>query len=142
MNTDREIILFETADKEITLSVPVDQNDVWLNRAQMAELFGRDIKTVGKHTTKEGLREIIHRERAIELCFEGHQYDDIRRWKEADIEFNEPIMGWDASKNELKDFYRQTNWQNRTWVTPRDYFTPLSNGILNMNPNLVQNFGW
>lgn len=108
--------------------------DVWAN--------GEIVKTVGKHATKEGLREIIHHERAVELCFEGHQYNDIRRWKEADIEFNEPIMGWDSSKGEIKDFYRQTNWQSRTWVTPRDYFTPLANSILNKNPNLVQNFGW
>lgn len=46
---DREIVLFETEDKEITLSVPVDQNEVWLNRVQMAQLFNRDIKTIGKH---------------------------------------------------------------------------------------------
>ncbi len=44
-----EIVLFETEDKEITLSVPVEQETVWLNRRQMAELFDRDVKTIGKH---------------------------------------------------------------------------------------------
>jgi hypothetical protein len=43
------IVLFETEDKEITLSVPVEQETVWLNRSQMAELFDRDVKTIGKH---------------------------------------------------------------------------------------------
>ncbi|MFR8070239.1 MAG: hypothetical protein ACLU79_13380 [Clostridium sp.] len=33
----------------ITLPVVVEQETVWLNRNQMAELFGRDIKTIGKH---------------------------------------------------------------------------------------------
>ena len=33
----------------ITLPVAVEQETVWLNRNQMAELFGRDIKTIGKH---------------------------------------------------------------------------------------------
>lgn len=33
----------------ITLPVAVEQATVWLNRNQMAELFGRDIKTIGKH---------------------------------------------------------------------------------------------
>lgn len=33
----------------ITLPVAVEQEIVWLNRNQMAELFGRDIKTIGKH---------------------------------------------------------------------------------------------
>ena len=36
-------------DKMITLHVAVEQETVWLNRNQMAELFGRDIKTIGKH---------------------------------------------------------------------------------------------
>lgn len=46
---DNEIVLFETSDKKIKLSVPIDQETVWLNRNQMAELFDRDIKTIGKH---------------------------------------------------------------------------------------------
>ena len=44
-----EIVLFETKDKEVRLSVAVDEKNVWLNREQMAELFGRDVKTIGKH---------------------------------------------------------------------------------------------
>ena len=44
-----EIILFETADKEIKLTVSVKNNTVWLNRNQLAKLFGRDVKTIGKH---------------------------------------------------------------------------------------------
>ena len=44
-----EIVLFETKDQEVKLSVPVDKGNVWLNRQQMAELFGRDVKTIGKH---------------------------------------------------------------------------------------------
>ena len=44
-----EIVLFE--DDGLKLEVPVtpQQETVWLNRAQMAELFDRDIKTIGKH---------------------------------------------------------------------------------------------
>ena len=44
-----EIVLFETEDNEIRLEVPVTEENVWLNRQQMAELFDRDIKTIGKH---------------------------------------------------------------------------------------------
>ncbi len=39
-----EIILFETADNEIRLNVNIDGDTVWLNRTQLAELFGRDKK--------------------------------------------------------------------------------------------------
>lgn len=44
-----EIILYETADHSVKLNVSTDGETVWLNRAQLAELFGRDIKTIGKH---------------------------------------------------------------------------------------------
>lgn len=49
MAKENEIVLFETEDKEITLNVKVNQDTVWLNRKQMADLFGRDVKTIGKH---------------------------------------------------------------------------------------------
>ncbi len=44
-----EIVLFETKDKGVKLSVPVNKGNVWLNRQQMADLFDRDVKTIGKH---------------------------------------------------------------------------------------------
>ena len=49
MAKENEIVLFETEDKEIALNVKVDKDTVWLNRNQMADLFGRDVKTIGKH---------------------------------------------------------------------------------------------
>lgn len=51
-----EILLFETEDKSITIQVNVEQETVWLNRNQMAELFDRDVKTIGKHV-KAALQE-------------------------------------------------------------------------------------
>jgi len=44
-----EIVIFETEDRSVTLPVTVENETVWLNRKQMAELFDRDIKTIGKH---------------------------------------------------------------------------------------------
>lgn len=49
MKNNNEIVIFETEDKAVTLSVPVEQETVWLSRDQMAELFDRDVKTIGKH---------------------------------------------------------------------------------------------
>lgn len=36
-------------DGELELDVSVDHETVWLSRNQISELFGRDIKTIGKH---------------------------------------------------------------------------------------------
>ena len=44
-----ELILFESQDKSISLNVTQRNGSVWLNRNQMAELFDRDVKTIGKH---------------------------------------------------------------------------------------------
>lgn len=52
----KEIVLFETEDNEIKLEVPINEETVWLNRQQMAELFDRDVKTIGKHINN-ALRE-------------------------------------------------------------------------------------
>lgn len=45
----KEIVLF--TDGNVVLEVPItpEQDTVWLNRNQMAELFKRDVKTIGKH---------------------------------------------------------------------------------------------
>ena len=45
-----EIILFE--DQNVRLEVNMKDETVWLNRRQIATLFDRDIKTIGKHIKK------------------------------------------------------------------------------------------
>jgi len=42
-----EIVIFN--NQEVKLEVNMKDDTVWLNRNQMAELFGRDVKTIGKH---------------------------------------------------------------------------------------------
>jgi len=57
---DNEIILYQP-DGSISLEVRVENETVWLNRQQMALLFDRDVKTIGKHINnalKEELRGI------------------------------------------------------------------------------------
>lgn len=44
-------------------------------------------KSVNKHMSKRGLREIIKQERTIEMAFEGHRYNDLRRWKKEPIKY-------------------------------------------------------
>ena len=46
---ENELILFESQDKTVVLPVQMKDETVWLNRNQMAELFDRDVKTIGKH---------------------------------------------------------------------------------------------
>jgi hypothetical protein len=43
-----EIILYQP-DHSLKLEVRLENETVWLNRLQMAQLFDRDVKTIGKH---------------------------------------------------------------------------------------------
>ena len=47
MNNSIEI--YRSQDGSVQLNVKLENETVWLNRQQMAELFGRDYKTVSKH---------------------------------------------------------------------------------------------
>ena len=50
-----EIVIYQP-DEITRLEVLVEGETVWLNRHQLASLFGRDVKTIGKHI-KNALRE-------------------------------------------------------------------------------------
>ena len=55
---DSNIVIFESEDKSVCIKVQMTDDTVWLNRNQLAELFGRNVKTIGKHinnTLKEEL---------------------------------------------------------------------------------------
>lgn len=47
-NNDNAIILYQP-DSTLSLNVRVENETVWLNRNQIALLFDRDVKTIGKH---------------------------------------------------------------------------------------------
>lgn len=44
-----DVVVFKNGELEIQVNVTPNDETVWLNREQMAELFNRDIKTIGKH---------------------------------------------------------------------------------------------
>lgn len=95
-----------------------------------------------KYKSVDGLREIIHQEREIELAFEGERLWDLKRWKKAADYLNNNVLGWNVRGKTPEDYYRPTLLFEQRFVTPRDYLWPLSIGELRRNPNLVQNPGW
>lgn len=56
-----EIIIYQAQESSIRLEVKIEDETVWLNRKQLAQLFNRDVKTIGKHIVnalKEELDDI------------------------------------------------------------------------------------
>lgn len=102
-----------------------------------------------KYNTQSGMREIVQRERSIELSFEGQRFWDIRRWKTAPTEYHTPLMGWNTNVSVIDGTEEEVN---RMMYKPqllvdqkfgvRDYFWPIRISDIEVNPNLVQNIGW
>ncbi|MDR1583694.1 MAG: RagB/SusD family nutrient uptake outer membrane protein [Prevotellaceae bacterium] len=98
-------------------------------------------RTVNKHTTKLGMRDIILQERAIEFAFEGIHYWDMVRYNKATTEFSQPVTGWNAMGRRRADFFLVRTVQFRRF--PRSsYLWPISVNEMNTNSNLVNNPGW
>ena len=95
----------------------------------------------GYYKTQYGMRDIIRRERLIELCFESQRYWDIRRWKEAANEYQKGIYGFTVAGSAPEDYYVRRLVSAQTFGL-KDYFWPIYTYYLDRNPNLVQNLGW
>jgi len=57
MKEQNQIEIYQAKDGTTQINVQFEQETVWLNRNQLASLFDRDIKTIGKHINnvfKEG----------------------------------------------------------------------------------------
>ena len=48
-NLNNEIVIYQSEDGQTQLDVKLEGESVWLNRQQLAKLFDRDVKTIGKH---------------------------------------------------------------------------------------------
>ncbi|SFL52894.1 Starch-binding associating with outer membrane [Porphyromonadaceae bacterium KH3CP3RA] len=95
----------------------------------------------GRYNTEAGMRQIIHRERLIELAFEGQRFWDLRRWKEAPAEYEKGIYGFKVTASRPEDYYQKILLAEQNFAL-KDYFWPIQTSLIEQNPNLVQNIGW
>ena len=92
--------------------------------------------------TQEQMRELIRRERRIELLDEGKRYTDLRRWMIAKDVFSEPIRGLNVkATNDDAFFFTQRNFMTRSFED-RNYLWPIYQTYIDNNPKLVQNYGY
>jgi hypothetical protein len=98
-------------------------------------------KTVNKHRTKEGMRDIILEERAVELAFEGQHFWDMIRHKKATSEFSTPVWGWTHTGTTAQTFFVLEVKESRRF-TITDCLWPIDLNELNTNGKLIQNPGW
>jgi hypothetical protein len=92
--------------------------------------------------TQDQMRELIRRERRIELLDEGKRYTDLRRWMIAKDVFSEPIRGLNVkATTDDAFFFTQRNFMTRSFED-RNYLWPIYQTYIDNNPKLVQNYGY
>ena len=100
------------------------------------------------YNDSELLRAAIKRERQVEFLGENSfRYYDLRRWKDALIEENQPFMGCNINisndESRVQQFYRPTVVASMPKVfVQKMYLWPFTTDELKRNTNLTQNPGW
>jgi hypothetical protein len=107
----------------------------------VAESWSQHSIYPGKFQSKEGMREIIHQERNIELAFEGHRFWDLRRWKKSIEYYNQPVMGWNTEGVAAQDFYQPVTFSRKPYGL-KDVLWPIMQDEILRNTKLIQNPGW
>lgn len=88
----------------------------------------------------EEFRTLVRNERRVELCFEGHRFWDIRRWKIGPE--TKDVYGLKIVKNPDESLsYEKVLVQSRYW-DDKMYLYPISQVEMHKNLNLRQNLGW
>lgn len=62
---NQQVQIFTSADGQAQLEVALEQDTVWLNQAQMAELFDKDVRTINEHIGNVFTDEELEREPTI-----------------------------------------------------------------------------
>jgi len=87
------------------------------------------------------LLEAIKRERRVELCFEGHNFFDERRWMEvAHLGFAEKGHKWTKAADGTVSF-EEYLIQTRPWWD-KMYYLPIPNTEVEKAPSILQNYGY
>ncbi len=106
-----------------------------------------DLPPLPDGLTQDQMRDAIHHERRVELCFENKRFYDIIRWKIADQVMN-------VDKHAMKITNTSPSNNSGVWkyeVVPLNhphtfhmkmYLTPIPQPVIAQNPKLVQNPGY
>ena len=145
-------VLLTWAEAENELAGP--SAGVYDKLNQIRERAGMPAVDQAKYATKEKLRELIQRERGVELAGEGVRRADILRWDIAKNVLNGKLVRRigtvsmdDNIDPELRATINQDVAESDVLIENRVFkdfhrYLPLGQGLYDKNPKLVQNPGY
>lgn len=99
----------------------------------------------------DGFMSEVRRERAVELSFEGHRFNDLRRWmlliqspytlkKSVEFDRSPSFSTTDPKNNRVLNLREAVILERR--YSEKHYWLPLKNSDANMYLEFPQNPGW
>ncbi len=130
-------------DNEVYQYIQLVRNKAGLDKetGDLLETWRQYSNNPDKPSTKAGMRDIIRRERLIELALEGQRFYDLRRWRLSSEYLNRPIRGWNVSESGESGYYQVKYIYFRKFA-PKDYFWPIKTSDLYVNNKLIQSPQW
>jgi hypothetical protein len=141
-------VLLSRLESELEAGNAIDQNllDITINRVRQREAV--DMPPVTE-TDPNVLREIVRRERAVELAFEGGiEYFDLKRWQILQEEASQELYGMKMTDNPQQYAGQYAiNGEGHLVIGnlefhEHNYLWPIPLNELDVNNNLVQNPGY
>jgi hypothetical protein len=99
------------------------------------------VSQVYPQVSQDKMREIIRRERRVELAFEGKRYWDLLRWKTAEVNINRPLKAMHITAQGSTLTYQVVDAArgDRKFDASKNYVLPIPQSAISRNPSLIQN---
>ncbi|WP_026629167.1 RagB/SusD family nutrient uptake outer membrane protein [Dyadobacter alkalitolerans] len=105
---------------------------------QRADVNMPPVKNLG---SQQHMRQIVRKERLVELAFEGLRYIDLRRWRLAEQVLPGKVYGMTYLENGTLKTVEAPAFE-RAFNKNRDYLWPIPQKERDLNPGLTQNPNW
>lgn len=97
--------------------------------------------TYNRTLTQPELREIVRRERRVELAFENKRWWDLIRWKTAEVVLNQPKYGVEITQQGGVWKYNTKSLVHTQQFLQRNYLFPIFQGWIDANPEIRKQNG-
>lgn len=145
-NYDSNIMVIRLA--EVYLIFAEAAIETGQNQTLALELINQIRNRSGQISASVLTKELIKRERIVELAYEGLRYFDLKRWdlgpqlldgvtilgtRKGSVDANTGVVSWN------NEYIRG---ETRSYTAERKYLLPIPQSEMDANPNMVQNPGY